>query len=588
MWISGSGTKNYFCKDLICEFFKRDLTNAKSISNSGKYDFTTFMMKKGQLFEEKVNEYLKRKFKNEYINIGGSHGNSYPTGIESCNMYINTIEAIRNGIPIISSGVVRNYFNNTYGVPDLIIKVGYLKKLLKNHLSLEGLEDHLYVVVDIKYTTLNLSSDGVHLINSGIISAYKSQVYIYSRAVANMQSKVNIANGFLLGRKWSYEKYEDGVRKKYQGDNCFDRVGKIDFLNRDIGTIEKTNKAINIIRDIHDSSKNCKIEDYPPNMKNEYDYPFHQLKIEKIFKGEITQVWNCSEKERKIYFNKHLRYPEYDNCSSKELEIKGKTGEILDEIFYINSKNNNCKIKNVPKNNPLKDKFKFYIDFETINDSVLTEFENFPIADKESYIFQIGIGYFDPILQIFLYKSFIVDRINKEEELRICNELLNYINEVITKFKIEDYRIVHWSVAEPSYWKKVSENLSNLQSKFYDLLPFFKSNMIVVRGALDYSLKSIAKAMYKLEYIKTSWEIDNEENKNSKCLDGKMAMIGAYLANKDVIASEEADLANTKLDGKIKNLGESLDAIEIIKYNEVDCKVLYEILNFLEVNYFKN
>ena len=40
-----------------------------------------------------------------------------------------------------------------------------------------------YVVVDIKFSTLPLRADGVHLLNAGKFPAYKSQAWIYTQAL---------------------------------------------------------------------------------------------------------------------------------------------------------------------------------------------------------------------------------------------------------------------------------------------------------------------------------------------------------------------------------------------------------------------
>ena len=81
------------------------------------------------------------------------------------------------------------------------------------------------------------------------------------------------------------------------------------------------------------------------------------------------------------------------------------------------------------------------------------------------------------------------------------------------------------------------------------------SNNILIKNCFNYSLKSVAYNLYNLNLIETFW---NEDISNG--LDAMFVAWQEY--NK-----------NNKNNEVIQN---------IIKYNEVDCKVLYEILNLLK------
>ena len=112
--------------------------------------------------------------------------------------------------------------------------------------------------------------------------------------------------------------------------------------------------------------------------------------------------------------------------------------------------------------------------------------------------------------------------------------------------------------------KRISSLGSSLPNKiFLDLYQLFRVEPIAVNGALNYSLKSIAKAMNKHNLIKTSWDSRNP------CSNGLNAMLLAHKAYKDT--KEIMDEKN-------------LIMRDIIHYNEVDCKVLWEIINYLREN----
>ena len=91
----------------------------------------------------------------------------------------------------------------------------------------------------------------------------------------------------------------------------------------------------------------------------------------------------------------------------------------------------------------------------------------------------------------------------------------------------------------------------------------FKREPIVVKGALRFKLKTISKALYKLGLISTSWDSNNE------CSSGLVAMA---LAN-DIYKNN-------------KVVTEEIESMKkIIYYNEIDCKVLWDILKYLRTNH---
>ena len=103
---------------------------------------------------------------------------------------------------------------------------------------------------------------------------------------------------------------------------------------------------------------------------------------------------------------------------------------------------------------------------------------------------------------------------------------------------------------------------------YVDILKIFKEEPIVIKGAFDYSLKTIAKLMYSYNMISTTWNNSGENN----CSNGSDAMLLALKAKEESIKFN-ISLGETKI---MKN---------IEKYNEIDCKTLYEILNYLRINH---
>ena len=91
-----------------------------------------------------------------------------------------------------------------------------------------------------------------------------------------------------------------------------------------------------------------------------------------------------------------------------------------------------------------------------------------------------------------------------------------------------------------------------------------KAEPVVIRGALGFGLKDIAQAMYKLGLIQTKWE--------SGPVDGLGAMVGAWWCAQEAL-KKTATLPEIDL---MKGIQE---------YNEVDCKVMMEIVRYLRQNH---
>jgi len=124
-------------------------------------------------------------------------------------------------------------------------------------------------------------------------------------------------------------------------------------------------------------------------------------------------------------------------------------------------------------------------------------------------------------------------------------------------------QLYHWSSAEVSCFEKFkskhpNEKFNESYYTFYDLSKVFLNEPIVIKGAVNYSLKTISKALYSNNMITTIWPSD------SVCYNGLNAMILALKLYKTI------DINDSIIDNDIMK--------EIINYNMIDCKTMYEIL----------
>ncbi len=186
----------------------------------------------------------------------------------------------------------------------------------------------------------------------------------------------------------------------------------------------------------------------------------------------------------------------------------------------------------------------------------------------------------------FEIEVFTAKNLNTREEARIITEWFDYMenvkNEILgpsAKFP----NIFHWSPAELTFMgvahdnlegdevgmlgniykeRRVIENWKSLP--WFDFLKVMKDEPIVVKGAFGFGLKAIVKKLEKHGLTTTKWE--------EGPADGLGAMVGAWHCDK--ISQEQGiDMDQTKIMQGIR------------KYNIIDCKVMWELVNYLRENH---
>ena len=162
----------------------------------------------------------------------------------------------------------------------------------------------------------------------------------------------------------------------------------------------------------------------------------------------------------------------------------------------------------------------------------------------------------------------------RQGEIEMFDEFYNHVEKLEEEFNCQA-RYFHWYDAEPIFYRKFMSRTKDLD--FRDLEKVFRTEPICIKNCYNFKLKSVATSMYNHGMIKTCWDSDSE------CSDGRLAMILAgelyikYANNSNMIES----------DNIMK---------DIIRYNMIDVKVLYEILEylrriincFISFNLFKN
>ena len=372
--ISASKIRNYLLNDPLLDWLHEyNITSLNCIPNKrnknynlkvNAFDnFTTFIMNQGLMFESNVYEYLKNKY--QVVQVAEAYQ------ARSVNKFQQTIECMKRGTEIIYQGVLHDYDNKIYGCPDLLIRSDRINEIFKgtNLPRTEELKgsDKLnipfhYLIIDIKHSTLYLTSDGIHLRNCNSIPCYKGQVYMYNKALGNIQGYES-RYSYILGKKW----IRTTRNVTTESNDFMNKLGLIDYKGFDNKYTELVNNAINWIVKMRKNGFKWRLLPMPsvpelyPNMKNEKDGNWRQLKNELDNRiSEITNVWMCGVDKRKNAHSKKIYSWKNNRCTSKNLGFKeGKVYNTLDNILKINRQKN--KLINVNNLNN-SDEWRFFGD----------------------------------------------------------------------------------------------------------------------------------------------------------------------------------------------------------------------------------
>lgn len=590
-WIAASKTRNAALNDHCLDYFRayniRDINDKPekrefNFEPSSKFErvnktpdnavsFIDFLLTQGNIFEDTIIKKIKSKYDKNFIEICKSY--------ESRNLcfYKKTVDEMKKGTPIIYQPVLYCYKHQVFGCADLIIRSDWINKIVNNNIlnpkeqkiPAEILEkNYHYRVIDIKFSKMHFNTDEETLRNTANVKPFKTQIALYNLALGEMQGYTP-NQSYILGNGWIMNKIINKKKISNYSDNPFDKLGTIDYNNRDLDYVSKSLSAVKWLNELNESE--IWTHDPPsdprifPNMCNTNDGIYNKVKNQIADKyNEITQIPQCGINNRKNAFKKNIKSWMDPNCNTKILGITGeKTKKLVNNILKFNRKGTDkISVKKINSdNNNWRDstKLTLYVDFETIGSMLLKSHNNTNIGIDGDFIFMIGIGWQLPNKKEWNYKCYYCDEISLTEEYKIMQQLTNKIKELENCFGSSN--IFHWSNAEVTQYNKINFRYGNIFPKlcWVDLMKFFKENDIYILGALNFSLKTIAKKMYEYDMIDTIWD-------KSDCMNGQDAMFKSW------------QMYTTKdIDNK------TFEAI--IKYNEVDCKTMYEMLNYLRENH---
>ena len=556
-WVAASKTRNSALHDRCLDYY--DEYNISAYSDEpikgkkirrGFSDFVQEKFKEGIEFEETVVNYLVNKYKNDIVKICESYM------ARDKEMCIKTFKAMYRGIPIIYQGVLQNPENRTLGSVDLLIRNDYLNEITNNKYDIETLKSifphgKYYYAVDIKCTKMHFNVDNTSLRNNLSVKPFKFQLHVYNEALKHMQ-KVKTSKSFILGKGWKMEQTVNKTKVVKESNDFIDKLGTIDFSAKDDHIITEADDAVSWLHDLksstdwtHKPPSNINIY---PNMCNTNDDGYRHIKQESAESlKDITLVAYLTPDHRATAFRMGIKTWDDDRLTSGILGVTGKTGELVDAILNTNRDKSSKLVfyKTLdpsPFNILVSDKLEYYIDFETI------------MYHNKTYVYMIGLGHVSPN-NGWEYNCFTLDQLNETSERKMYDQLLEHIKKTNEKHNVTYNPLYyHWSSVEPYKMNKMIDNLALPINNiiWFDLYKYFRENVITVKGAFSHSLKSVGKGMFKNKLIDTYWD-------SNILMDNKIHTI-----------------ANDKY---FKNIDTEFNSL--IKYNEVDCKIMYDILDVI-------
>jgi putative phage-type endonuclease len=589
-WIAATSVKNYLLNDTCLDYIqllKRGISSVTDAPESDKNTtktvhellnekinygstFIEMICNQGVAFEHNVMKLILNQFRVKTVCTDISQA-------RSSTKFKETLKYMRSGAPMIYQGVLHGHHSKTYGIPDLIVRSDIVNRLVhtpvytadEETIGCRFSDSYHYVIVDIKYSTLKLCSDGVHLLNSGMTKATKGQIYIYNLILGELQG-YQPNRGYVLGKKWKYRKNNE----TFVGNSCFDRLGVIDYTDHDVEYVERVHDALDWCREIRVDFDKFTL--FPPNdqrlypnMCNAYDHPYHPVKMKLASDiNEITSIWYCNTTNRQTAFNNGVYNWKTPDCNVTTLNVTGEWKRPrIQAILEVNQQSKE-KVRCVDFKNSHdwvnEHQTDLYVDYETVNknDFVSCTQNNAIYSDDESIIVMIGCGWC--VDGEWRFQKFTVDSISRDEERIIMNAFYEFVQS-FGKNSVRSPRLYHWGHIERSMYESLRRRNPMFgwgALNWVDLCKIVQDEIIVFHGALTYNIKNVCNALYANKLVKTNW------TSVSKCVNGLDAMVNIMKC--DDIARE----SNISL--------RTMDVIkDIEKYNEIDCKAMWEILNVI-------
>ena len=540
--------------------------------DKGENAYMEYIMQRGQEFEKYIMELLVSKFKKmTFVDIA----REFPDGFNQDGVH-ETIRHMRLGTEVIYQGFLADKELRIHGIPDLLIRADKLRELFEGfYPEFDEIQDlptrrgklvfpHLYVVVDIKMSTLEFLKSGT-ISRKKLMMVYASQLFVYNKILENLMfERTEIETPFFQPNVFLL-----GPRLKIGDSLILDgkkNIARID-LNKDLDVKTKTEekifsievrKALNWLKEMYANGESWNLllpsrDELRPNMKNKEDYPWHNVKSVLAKQQEGLSDRPGFSHEDSIAISEKRKTIEH-HISEIRNPKKRRFMEVMNEVRSDDEADETeiQMIREHPAIAASPEKMNICVDFEYISGSEFTFEPNY-----RTHLYLIGMAYESN--GKFKYEHFIVDSITDAEEKRIIKQWISRMRSISQNRELQ---LIHWSNAEPSNFSTLKETLQirgtfnwqDLMKLFENSPGFLKENCGTLKNM---KLKTVAKAMKSRGHIKSDW--DDE-------------MTNGMEANMVIIRGVQQ---------KLPRFTDFAGIDKLIHYNMIDCATLHEIVKFV-------
>lgn len=557
-YINASDIKNFMLNDTLLDWLNMYGDKAKADSS----ECLGLMHKENEDFADKIYDVCEKIHNLTCIKIGSP----------DTQIFQQTLDEMKKGTHIIQSAVLRNEQQKTCANVDFLIRSDVLNKLFTNQaINTELMESSSqfsvawhYVVVLVQNSTLRIRFDGVHLLDSGYNLAIKGYACLCNDLLSDLQGYIS-TYAYVIGSRWIYT----SQGKEYSCNTWNNRAGVIDFGSRDSHIKAKVSEAIAWRKELTKHGSKWTIDPPSdvrlyPNMQNEYDMPWTTFKRALAEKNaEITDLMFCTPVHRANAFKEKVYSWRDKKCTAKLLGINGvKQGPLLDSILNINRIKSHMYQPEFIDLSIDKPKIEFFIAIASVQKSSLSDnISKYRSTKIEDITYLMSLGYtvnVVPPKQGFF--TFQADYLSLESEKNIVENFYDTLICIIAENNAvaSDCTIYCWHESTKNkylalmfkYFDKFSSDIL-----WQPLYPIFYNEQILINGSLNFSLESIASALYSHKLISTKYE-----RITFNYLDLSRLVYQSYNTNDDMLS------------------------IKFVAAGATECDIVHEILEFLRNN----